>query len=109
MVKFITISYKVLHKERERLFYILIASIIFTISLYGFLIQKAIMNVVAREDIAKEIALTGAKVGDLEGKYLSLKNSITIDLAYEKGLKDAVAPYYISKKSITAMASKNEL
>ena len=105
MVKLITISYKILHRERVKLFYILAI----TTFLYGFLIQKAIMNIVAREKVVNDVATLTAEIADLEEQYLSLKNNITLDTAYEKGLQDAVVSYYISKKSITAMASKNEL
>ncbi len=109
MIKFITISYKIIHRERQRLFYFLIAVILITASFYAFLIQKAIMNVVAREKVMNEVMEVSTRVALLEEAHLSLKNNITLELAYEKGLKDTGVSYYISKKSLTAMASKNEL
>ena len=109
MTKAITILYKISHHHKEKIFAVLIASIILTACAYVFLLQKAIINVVQREKVSKNVAIVSMNVNDLEGQYFSLKNVVTLELAHSKGLKDAVVTAYISKKSLTAMASPNEL
>lgn len=108
MTKLLTIAYKASHHHRERIFIVLIASIIFTACTYVFLLQKAIVNVVERERVSLQVKSASADVGSLEEKYFSLKNAITIDLAHAKGLKNAENITYISKKPVTAMVTHHE-
>ncbi len=109
MTRIITNIYKASHHHKERVFSILVVSILLTMFAYGFLLQKAIINVVQRQEISKNISAISVDVGDLEEEYFSLKNGITLELAHTKGLKDAEVVSYLSKKSLTAMASQNEL
>lgn len=109
MTKAITITYTVLHRYRERLFAILLAAILITLASYVFLIHKAVVNIVARETTVEKISAKSSKVAELEGKYFTIKNSITLEVAHQKGFKDVSISNYISKKSVTAMASQHEL
>jgi hypothetical protein len=109
MTRTITIIYKVSHHYREKIFAILITAILISACAYVFLLQKAIVNVVERQKLSTKTKSLSVQVGDLEEKYFSIKNSITLDLAHSKGLKDAEVISYISKKSLTAMALPNEL
>lgn len=109
MTQTITMTYKILHHYRERLFTFLIATILMTAAAYGFFLQEAIVNVVEREKVLSEVVTKSTEVGSLEAKYFTLKNSITLEMARGKGFKDAQVSAYIQKKSVTAMASNNEL
>lgn len=109
MTKAITLVYKISHHHKERIFAVLVAAILLTAFAYVFLLQKAIVNVVEREKISLETKKLSVDVGGLEESYFSIKNSITLDLAHTKGLKDAVVVSYISKKPLTAMALPNEI
>lgn len=104
MAKAITTIYKVSHQHRERIFAVLIVSILLTGCAYVFLLQKAIINVVQREKISKTAAEISMSVNELEAKYFTLKNTVTLELAHSKGLKDAEVTAYISKNSVTALA-----
>ena len=90
---------------RERIFIALVAAVVIASCSYAFLLQKAIMNVVAREKISAEIRTTSTAVSELEAKYLTAKNTINIELAHAKGFKNAEVSNFISKKSLTAMAN----
>lgn len=109
MTRAITIAYRVSHQYREKIFAVLIAAVILSACAYVFLLQKAIVNVVERQRVSSETKELSVQVGDLEEKYFSIKNTITLDLAQEKGLKKAEVISYISKKPLTAMAVPNEL
>ena len=109
MTRALTISYKTVSKNREKIFILLISTIIISAVMYAILLEKAVMNVVLRENITKQVSIKSNEVGDMETKYLSIKNSITLDLAHSKGFKNVEDISYISKKSLTAMVSKNEL
>lgn len=108
MTNAITLVYKVSHHYKEKIFAILVVSILLTAFAYVFLLQKAIINVVERQKVSTESKALAVKVGDLEEKYFSIKNTITLDLAHSKGLKDAQEISYISKKAVTAMALQHE-
>lgn len=97
----------VLH-YREKIFVGLVAAIILASCAYAFLLQKAIMNVVAREKISTDIRTLSTSVSELEAKYLTVKNTINIELAHAKGFKNAEVSNFISKKSLTAMAHSYE-
>ena len=109
MTKIITTIYKTTHDYCQKTFVILLACIFVTIFAYIFLLQKAIINVVDREQVSKQAKSLSAEIGNLEAQYLSLKNTVTLELAREKGLTDASNISYISKKSLTAVAPRNEL
>ena len=109
MTQTITLLYKFSHDYRERIFRVLVATILVTAFEYVFLLQKTIVNVVQRQKVSLETKSLSVKVGNLEEKYFSLKNGVTLDLAHSKGLKDAEVISYISKKPVTAMALHNEL
>jgi hypothetical protein len=109
MTKAITIAYKISHQYKERIFAILVAAILLTAFAYVFLLQRAIVNVVERQKVSQETKALSVKVGGLEEKYFSIKNTITLDLAHSKGLKDAQDISYISKKAVTAMALPHEI
>lgn len=109
MTRTLTTIYRISHSYREKIFTILIVAILISVCVYVFLLQKAIVNVVERQKLSTQTKSLSVQVGDLEEKYFSIKNSITLDLAHSRGLKDAEVISYISKKSLTAMALPNEL
>jgi cell division protein FtsL len=95
---------------KERIFIFLVAGIFVSIFSYAYFLHSAIVNVVERENVVKESKSISTNVGSLEAKYFSIKNTINIKLASEKGFKNSDDVKYITaKKSITAMANINEL
>lgn len=109
MTKTIITTYSILHRYREKLFIILVASILVALGSYFFLLQKAIVNIVEREKMAEEVSEKSRQVATLEADLFTMKNSITLDMARNKGFRDKSISAYISKKSVTAMASSDEL
>lgn len=109
MKKTIKILYRIIDNHKERLFTILLLAILVSGAMYGFLLKNTIDNIVEREKISKETKSLLTNISDLETKYFSLKNEVTLDIAYSKGFKNPKNTEYITKKSVTAMVSKNEL
>jgi hypothetical protein len=88
------------HKISTRvLFYAIATSLVLTFALYAYLVNKTIMNVVAREKTEREIASLSSSIGELEFKYMTAKNNITLDLAYAHGFHDATPSKFISRKA----------
>jgi hypothetical protein len=71
------------------LFFILSAILITIFGYYVYLVNKTVANVVVRERTEGDIAALSSSIGELEFKYIGLKNSVTLDLAYSKGFAAA--------------------
>ncbi len=99
-VKIKTMKLPFWEKIRTKMLFYILATILITIfGLYAYLVNRTIMNVVAREKTYREISTLSTSIGELEFKYMSIRNNITLELAYEKGFHDAVPSQFISRGS----------
>jgi len=64
--------------------------------LYAYFVNQTIINVVAREKIEKDIADVSGEIGDTEFDYMTLRNNLTLDVAYAKGFKDTEVTAFVS-------------
>jgi len=96
---------KVFHLNTRTLFFVLLSLLVLVFLAYVFLVNKTVMNVVERERVEKDIASLSSSMGELEFKYIGLKNSITLDLAYEKGFSDAIPTSFLAReKSVPGLS-----
>jgi hypothetical protein len=79
------------------LFYLLTALLITVFGYYAYLINRTVMNVVARENTEREIAALSGTIGELEFEYITLRNAVTLELAHAKGFQDATPTQFISR------------
>ncbi len=86
-------------RYREMMASFLIATIVLSAGMYVFFVQKAVTNVVARQNISKQIGVINAQVNDLESKYLTLDNSISMTVATRYGFVPADVTDFISMNS----------
>ena len=77
-----------IYKEKVAV-WLLGLTIVSSFILYMFFVNGAVLNVVAREEVENDLASLNAEVSELEFQYISLRNSITIDYAYDRGLQEA--------------------
>ena len=96
-------------RYRERIFAFLVFGIVVCASYYAYMVHSTIVNVVEREKIVKDIREKSTTISELESIYFSTKNKINIELAHAKGFEDSEVSSFISKKSLTAFVSHNEL
>lgn len=76
--------------------------------IYG--VNRTVFNVVASTKAEKALAQSAATSSDLESRYISLKNKITLDFAYAQGFQDASnQQVFIVKKPVTKTLSFNAL
>ena len=95
------------HREKIALFLILV--ILASSVSYVVFLQRAIKNVVAREQILKQVQAENTSVSSLENQYFSLETGVTEQFAYSKGFKDATVKTFISGKSGQALTFNNDL
>ena len=71
---------------------------------YSFMIHQTIRNVAERQKLETEMSVLHTKIGELEFKYISMRNDITIDRAYELGFNDVMETKFVSRKSLSSAA-----
>jgi hypothetical protein len=81
----------------KTLFFILATILVTIFGLYAYLVNKTIMNVVSRQNTEQSISNLSTTIGELEYKYMTLRNGITIDYAYTQGFHDSVASQFITR------------
>lgn len=106
-----TIAYNVNRalRYRERIVISLAAVAVFLAGTYIFLVREAIVNVVARENMAKEIQADTTAVSALENQYFTLKSSITMDTATSLGFSLATVSAFIPTSPAVAISSNDEI
>ncbi|MDB5259320.1 MAG: hypothetical protein JWO73_528 [Candidatus Taylorbacteria bacterium] len=94
---------------REAVFVVLVSCFALSLVWYGYSVRQAIVNVVQREAVVKQIQQKSSEVADLETKYFTLKNGVSIELAHKEGFREAPVSMFISKKSLGALTYGNHI
>ncbi|MDO8482701.1 MAG: hypothetical protein Q7S86_02695 [bacterium] len=93
--------------DRGNIFWFLAVCLTIVLGLYIYFLSDTVYNAVLRQQTEKSIAVLEESIGGLESDYQNLKNTITIDLAQDKGFTDIIATQYISRKSLGKSLSLN--
>jgi len=75
---------KIEYREKK-IFWALFSVFALLLVSYGFLVNKAILNAVAKQNLEKQISSLNSNVDSLEFTYLSMENNINMDFALSKG------------------------
>ncbi len=75
---------------------------------YGYFLNRAVMNVVKRTQLSKQIVDLNSHVGQLENQSFTLKSGITLDLATSLGFLPVNNPIYISRTPSSKGLSLNQ-
>ena len=94
-------------QDRGNIFWSLAVGVIITLGLYAYFLSSTVYTTVLRQQAEKSIATLEGNAGTLEANYLTVKNTVTIELAHSKGFKDIVVTQYISRKSLAKSLSLN--
>ncbi len=91
---------KVLELNREKtIFWTLLGVLFLCAGFYMYFINSTIHNIVARQNLENEVSKLTLTIGSLEFQYISLRNAVTLDLAYSLGFKEVTAKTFISKSA----------
>ena len=89
---------KVLQLNKEKtLFWTLVGIFLLSAGLYFYFINTITRNTVALQNLENESTQLTLTIGSEEFQYIALRNSITLDLAYSLGFKEAGVKNYISR------------
>lgn len=100
---------KRLDKHSKGLFWSLACLLLLMTSVYIYLVNTAALNGVYRGKAEQKVTSVGAEVSELESRYLSLKQSVTLSLAYARGFEDVKTVKFISTPKVGAVARANEI
>ncbi|MDD5050429.1 MAG: hypothetical protein PHV93_01650 [Candidatus Pacebacteria bacterium] len=76
---------------------------------YVYFLNDTIHNVVERQKAETRIASIRGAVGELESRYIVLKDSITLDLASSLGFQTVQNPVFISRTALSKALSVNSV
>jgi hypothetical protein len=75
---------------------------------YVYFINSTIHNAVALDKAQSQLLNQNARIAELESKYISLTNTVTLDFAYARGFADASSHQsYVAEKSLSRKVSFN--
>ena len=95
---------KWIDKNGKGVFWSFVCVLLFMATCYVYLINMAAQNGVGWSKAEQSIAMLGAEVSELESSYLSLKQSVTLSLAYAKGFEDVKAVRFIGAEKVGSAA-----
>jgi len=87
-----------LNIDTEKMFWILASTLLMLAFLYAYLVSTTIFNVAARQHDQVSLAALSSDTNDLEASYISLQNTITLQLAYSMGFKEVSNPQFLLRK-----------
>ncbi|KKW11676.1 MAG: hypothetical protein UY50_C0008G0002 [Parcubacteria group bacterium GW2011_GWA2_49_9] len=100
---------KKIEEHGKGVFWTLACFVLFATSLYVYLLNTTSENGARWGKVEKEISSRGANVSELESRYLSLKQSVTLKVAYAKGFEDVKTVRFISTQKVGAVATAKEI
>ncbi len=92
----------------KSVFWSLACLVLFVTSFYIYLVNTTALNGVRWGSARREMASIEASVSELESQFLSLKRTITIALAYERGFEDIKVVKFISTEKVGIVATAKE-
>ncbi len=94
----------------KKLFWIFSSFVLIFSATYFYLVGSSVVNAAERAKISKEISRIAGETGELDAKYISLKNKITPEFARKNGFQEVSSTKYISRKPLgKAVSLKNEI
>ncbi len=98
-----TIKTQVNNIQESKIFvWTLVAAIFCGIFTYGYMVRSAIVNVVERENIERQIQTLNSRVLELEDSYVKIKNKVTLESAHGDGFVSVNSPIFVSASANTS-------
>ncbi len=80
----------------RRLFFLFVALFFVLLSLYMYLINATVRNVVQYGRLQAQNSALSVQVDSLQSSYIAQKSAISLSVAYSEGYQDARSPQFIS-------------
>src|SRR3989344_2172963 len=93
------ISYHV----RARIFWALVGITLISLVAYMYSINATARHIALRQNLERQITEISRGLDSLEFSYITLRNNVTLELAYEKGFKEVKSPLFVSRSGAQAL------
>ncbi len=93
----------------KAVFWSFVSMLLLLMVVYVYLFNVSTRNGMKWSKAEEAIASVGATVSDLESTYLSLKQSVTLSLAYAKGFEDVRVVLFIGAEKVGSVATANTI
>ena len=107
MTEIITKQLNTINHLERKLFWVFSVLLLMASIFYAYLVNQTVLNVVVKENFDEQILSLNSKVGELESKYISVKNQINLDYAHSVGFVEAKNLKFASRKLSTQSLSLN--
>ncbi len=72
--------------------------------MYVWAVRATISNTILRAHLESTTTNLAVEVGELEFKYISLGNDVSLQVAYERGFQNVTEPLYISRSAARSLS-----
>ena len=97
------------HNE-PRVFWTLVATIVICVVFYVYSINRAVYNVIERQNLEIKVSSLRSTVGTLESRYITLRGKINIETARSLGFKESPSSDFVRRSSLGKnLALTNEI
>lgn len=89
-----------LQLNREKtIFWSLLAILVLCAAFYMYCINTTVHNIVIRQNLENDASSLALTIGSEEFRYISMRNGVTLAMAYSLGFADVTEKTFISKKT----------
>lgn len=89
-----------LQLNREKtIFWTLLAILVLCAGFYMYCINTTVHNIVIRQNLENDASSLALTIGSEEFKYITMRNGVTLAMAYSLGFGDVKEKTFISKKT----------
>lgn len=86
---------------RVRVFWTFSSIIAVSLGLYVYAVLATVSHTASREALLSESQNLTARVSELEYRDIALKNTLSLDVALERGFSEVTKPLYVSRSAST--------
>jgi len=91
-----------LNIENQKIIFWILASIIFILILmYSYFVNASVLSVVERKNTNQELTITSSRVAEIESKYFTSLDRVTLNLALSRGFMETETSSFVARKTLT--------
>lgn len=95
------------YDNRARIFWLLAFTSLFALGTYIFAVHTTARNLANSQELKRQITSVSSELDALEFNYIGFRNSLTLETAYQYGLREARNPVYVSRTAGRTSLSLN--
>ena len=85
------------YEDRQRFFWFMAGLSLLSLGVYFYAINATARNIALRANLENRVTEAENSLSGLEFHYIELKNSVSMELAYQYGFQEVQNPLYISR------------